>query len=117
MTMISFDEIDRLLAEKVMGWEIHDEDWCHSEKSGVLGYSHLVPDYPADAWRPTLDIYQAISVWNVMLIKTKEQMNCLRYVNEPKENTWCIDGPKVCIYGKTTELAICFAAMEWLKIL
>jgi len=98
------EDLDRWIAENVMGWEIRgnpyggDTLWCFDGKETVAG--------KLQDWYPSTDIAQAMQV-------VGKVDDCLHLKQYGKDGTWCA---MFCglmtewVSGDTPEMAICLAA-------
>jgi hypothetical protein len=59
---MTLDDLDKLAAEKVMGWHAVHTSWCEKRVEKCGGKDELFPDWflmPHDFWQPTRRIEQA----------------------------------------------------------
>ncbi|ONK21212.1 hypothetical protein BLX87_23065 [Bacillus sp. VT-16-64] len=106
-------EIDRLIAEKVMGWEFYEdgESWT-TENGDHLFFSAC----DANEWAPSSDISDA---W-LVVEKLKNKKTYLNICPEKERctvDTWYEDDngyylPYTSVEAKTAPLAICLAALK-----
>ena len=111
MNQTELTELDRLLAEKVMGWRLTEDHWWLDRQN----YHAL---FNISAWHPTTDIAQAMMVAE----KIGEYKDCvLSYHNSTR--AYVYDLYPIDFYNvefssgecKTPTLAICLAARAWLS--
>src|SRR4051812_38516923 len=83
MTPEQLDKIDRLVAEKVMGWEVVPA--VLNPKAGDAYGEHGVRLRPVKSWQPTRNIAQAFEVWEEL---AATGIYCCMNINNPIHEGW-----------------------------
>ena len=110
-------DLDKWLAENVMGWKIHYSDWSH----GMVYYEDSKFDHKGlmDEWQPTQDIKQAFECVEKFCTESSFTLHFdpQASYNYDETHRWisCTPEDENCATATTPALAMCLAikkAME-----
>ncbi len=109
---MTLDEMDRLVAEKIMGWDLAQKTTYGTDGPIILAFEGRGD--PTLFWKPTRDIKQA---WEVLESVAEGKQHQVSYdflygVNERTGYNVSIDRIWYESFSPTAPLAICIAALK-----
>ncbi len=114
---ISDKELDRLVAEKIMGWRVHTKEYPPLSNSYV---SYYVKDageftFQVDEWQPTRDATHFCLVLR-RIAKVRGYIALTIFADNPRKDMWSVTVDD-CIEGSDADLyrAACLAIIRFLE--
>lgn len=109
------EELDRIVAEKIMGWLPHSRNTAFFVQANVANKVCNQVMAVVDEWKPSVNIKDAWIVVEKMVADGKHvSIDCLRIVEHPVFQFIC-EVDSQATNAETAPWAICFAALRSLR--